>query len=80
MEIENPSCDLNFVFPQLPKVFTKVAYEVELGVVIGKPCKNVSKADAMSYVAGYCLALDLTAQCNLVRRWMHSIKSHCCNQ
>ncbi|KAH8367575.1 acylpyruvase FAHD1, mitochondrial isoform X2 [Drosophila serrata] len=49
----------------LPKVFTKVAYEVELGVVIGKPCKNVSKADAMSYVAGYCLALDLTAQCNL---------------
>ncbi|KAH8265388.1 hypothetical protein KR038_005698 [Drosophila bunnanda] len=51
----------------LPKVFTKVAYEVELGVVIGKSCKNVSKADAMSYVAGYCLALDLTAQCNLVR-------------
>ncbi|EDX12129.1 acylpyruvase FAHD1, mitochondrial isoform X2 [Drosophila simulans] len=49
----------------LPKVFTKVAYEVELGVVIGKNCKNVSKADAMSYVAGYCLALDLTAQCNL---------------
>ncbi|EDW96223.2 uncharacterized protein Dyak_GE25709 [Drosophila yakuba] len=49
----------------LPKVFTKVAYEVELGVVIGKPCKNVSKTDAMSYVAGYCLALDLTAQCNL---------------
>ncbi|XP_017074579.1 acylpyruvase FAHD1, mitochondrial [Drosophila eugracilis] len=49
----------------LPKVFTKVAYEVELGVVIGKPCKNVSKADAMKYVAGYCLALDLTAQCNL---------------
>ncbi|KAH8381814.1 hypothetical protein KR009_000318 [Drosophila setifemur] len=49
----------------LPKVFTKVAYEVELGVVIGKPCKNVSKEDAMNYVAGYCLALDLTAQCHL---------------
>jgi len=46
-----------------------VAYEVELGVVIGKPCKNVSKADAMNYVAGYCLALDLTAQCNLVRKY-----------
>ncbi|XP_002070325.2 acylpyruvase FAHD1, mitochondrial isoform X2 [Drosophila willistoni] len=50
----------------LPKVFTKVAYEVELGVVIGKQCKNVSEAEAMKYVAGYCLALDLTAQCNLV--------------
>ncbi|XP_017848046.1 acylpyruvase FAHD1, mitochondrial isoform X2 [Drosophila busckii] len=49
----------------LPKVFTKVAYEVELGVVIGSRCKNVSKADAMQYVGGYCLALDLTAQCNL---------------
>ncbi|EDV43486.1 uncharacterized protein Dana_GF16499, isoform A [Drosophila ananassae] len=49
----------------IPKVFSKVAYEVELGVVIGKPCKNVSKARAMDYVAGYCLALDLTAQCHL---------------
>jgi len=46
-----------------------VAYEVELGVVIGKACKNVSEADAMNYVAGYCLALDLTAQCNLVRKF-----------
>ncbi|XP_022210023.1 acylpyruvase FAHD1, mitochondrial [Drosophila obscura] len=49
----------------LPKVFSKVAYEVELGVVIGTRCKNVSKQDAMKYVSGYCLALDLTAQCNL---------------
>lgn len=56
---------LNRIF-QIPKVFSKVAYEVELGVIIGKPCKNVSKAKAMDYVAGYCLALDLTAQCHLV--------------
>ncbi|XP_062124688.1 acylpyruvase FAHD1, mitochondrial isoform X2 [Drosophila sulfurigaster albostrigata] len=49
----------------LPKVFNKVAYEVELGVVIGSRCKNVSKEHAMEYVGGYCLALDLTAQCNL---------------
>ncbi|KAH8294929.1 hypothetical protein KR018_004335 [Drosophila ironensis] len=49
----------------LPKVFTQVAYEVELGVIIGKPCKNVTTDKAMDYVAGYCLALDLTAQCNL---------------
>ncbi|BFF90257.1 acylpyruvase FAHD1 mitochondrial [Drosophila madeirensis] len=49
----------------LPKVFSKVAYEVELGVVIGTRCKNVSKQDAMKHVSGYCLALDLTAQCNL---------------
>lgn len=49
----------------MPKVFTKVAYEVELGVVIGSRCKNISKSEAMDHVSGYCLALDLTAQCNL---------------
>ncbi|XP_075145462.1 oxaloacetate tautomerase FAHD1, mitochondrial isoform X2 [Haematobia irritans] len=49
----------------IPKVFTKVAHEVELGVVIGKHCKNVSTAEAFSYVGGYCLALDMTAQCDL---------------
>uniref|UniRef100_A0A1I8PUX1 oxaloacetate tautomerase n=2 Tax=Stomoxys calcitrans TaxID=35570 RepID=A0A1I8PUX1_STOCA len=49
----------------IPKVFTKVAHEVELGVVISKHCKNVSAADAFSYVGGYCLALDMTAQCDL---------------
>lgn len=46
-------------------MFTKVAFEVELGVVIGKRCKNVTKASAMDYVGGYCLALDMTAQCAL---------------
>lgn len=49
----------------IPKVFTKVAHEVELGFVIKKTCKNVSKEDALNYVGGYCLALDLTAQCEL---------------
>ncbi|XP_017469940.1 PREDICTED: acylpyruvase FAHD1, mitochondrial [Rhagoletis zephyria] len=49
----------------IPKVFTKVAHEVELGVVIGKRCKNVKKEQALNYVGGYCLALDMTAQCNL---------------
>lgn len=36
-----------------------------MAVVIGKRCKNVSKAEALDYVAGYCLALDMTAQCSL---------------
>ncbi|XP_073819402.1 oxaloacetate tautomerase FAHD1, mitochondrial isoform X1 [Musca autumnalis] len=49
----------------IPKVFTKVAHEVELGVVIGKHCKNVSRDEALSFVGGYCLALDMTAQCEL---------------
>lgn len=32
-------------------------------MIIGKKCKNVSKSEAMQYVGGYCLALDMTAQC-----------------
>jgi 2-keto-4-pentenoate hydratase/2-oxohepta-3-ene-1,7-dioic acid hydratase in catechol pathway len=39
-----------------------VHHEVELGVVIGKKCKNISKNDAMSYVLGYLVALDITAR------------------
>jgi 2-keto-4-pentenoate hydratase/2-oxohepta-3-ene-1,7-dioic acid hydratase in catechol pathway len=36
-----------------------VAYEVELVAVIGRPAHNVDVAEALSYVAGYCLANDL---------------------
>lgn len=36
-----------------------------MGVVIGSRCKHVSTSQAMDHVSGYCLALDLTAQCNL---------------
>ena len=35
-------------------------YEPELAVVIGKQCSNVTEADALSYVAGYACALDMT--------------------
>lgn len=45
---------------KVPKVFGAINYEAELGVVIGKKCSNVSPDQAMSYVAGYCLALDMT--------------------
>lgn len=35
---------------------------VELAVIIGKLAKKISKQDAMNYVAGYAVALDLTAR------------------
>jgi 2-keto-4-pentenoate hydratase/2-oxohepta-3-ene-1,7-dioic acid hydratase in catechol pathway len=35
-------------------------HEVELAVVIGYPCKNVTKEEALLYVAGYCIGLDIT--------------------
>ena len=34
--------------------------EVELVVVIGKAAKDVSAAQALDYVAGYCIGLDIT--------------------
>ncbi len=40
----------------------KVDYECELGVVIGKPCKNVRREDALKYVLGYTAANDVSAR------------------
>ncbi|KAJ7073870.1 hypothetical protein C8F01DRAFT_1205237 [Mycena amicta] len=37
-------------------------HEVELGVVIGKGGRDISEADADSHVAGYALAVDMTAR------------------
>ncbi|MFM8220942.1 MAG: fumarylacetoacetate hydrolase family protein [Planctomycetaceae bacterium] len=39
-----------------------VDYECELAVVIGKPCHNVSRADALNYVLGYTCANDVSAR------------------
>ncbi|OZJ05465.1 hypothetical protein BZG36_01663 [Bifiguratus adelaidae] len=39
-------------------------YEVELAIVIGKPCRNVTKEDALNYVAGYTICNDVSA-----RKW-----------
>jgi len=41
---------------------TEVDFECELAVVIGKKCKNVSKADALNYVLGYTCANDVSAR------------------
>ncbi|MCU1292169.1 MAG: Ureidoglycolate lyase [Bryobacterales bacterium] len=44
----------------LPRGSKKSDWEVELGVVIGKPAKYVSEAEALSYAAGYCVVNDLS--------------------
>jgi 2-keto-4-pentenoate hydratase/2-oxohepta-3-ene-1,7-dioic acid hydratase in catechol pathway len=35
-------------------------HEVELAFVIGKPASRVARADALNYVAGYCIGLDIS--------------------
>ncbi len=45
---------------EIPRDSLKTDWEVELGVVIGRPCKNVDEADALDYVAGYCVINDVS--------------------
>jgi 2-keto-4-pentenoate hydratase/2-oxohepta-3-ene-1,7-dioic acid hydratase in catechol pathway len=44
----------------LPKNSVKSDWEVELGIVIGTTARYVSKKDALSYVAGYCVVNDVS--------------------
>src|ERR1700761_4802373 len=44
----------------VPKESTKLDYEVELGIVIGKRACYLTKESAMDVVAGYCLANDVS--------------------
>ena len=45
---------------RIPRGSTQTDWEVELGVVIGSPAKYVSEADALNYVAGYCISHDIS--------------------
>ncbi len=46
----------------IPEVSSKIDWEVELGVVIGKTCKSVNEKKALDYVAGYTVINDLSAR------------------
>jgi 2-keto-4-pentenoate hydratase/2-oxohepta-3-ene-1,7-dioic acid hydratase in catechol pathway len=53
----------NCVIKLPPKeLSTKFDYETELLIVIGKRARNVSEADALNYVAGYCTSNDFSAR------------------
>lgn len=49
---------------RMPAVSDKLDYEVELGVVIGRRCRDVKAADARAVIAGYTVCNDFT-----VRDW-----------
>ena len=44
----------------LPRGSAKTDWEVELGVVIGKTASDVSREEALSHVAGYCVVNDVS--------------------
>lgn len=56
----------------MPRGSTHTDWEVELGVVIGKEAKYVSKDNALDYVAGYCIVNDVSErhfQTQLTGQW-----------
>jgi 2,4-diketo-3-deoxy-L-fuconate hydrolase len=45
---------------KLPTVSKQVDWEIEIGVVIGKPGRNIKESEAMDHVAGYTIMNDLS--------------------
>ncbi|MDI6746126.1 MAG: fumarylacetoacetate hydrolase family protein [Rhodocyclaceae bacterium] len=59
-------CDNTIIGPgdpiELPPQSQRVTAEGELGVIIGRTCHCIDRADARTYIAGYCLVIDMTAE------------------
>ncbi|HEX9790194.1 MAG TPA: ureidoglycolate lyase [Kiloniellales bacterium] len=53
--ISGPNDDI-----EIPRKSVKTDWEVELGVVIGKPAKYVDEKQALAHVAGYCTINDVS--------------------
>jgi 2,4-diketo-3-deoxy-L-fuconate hydrolase len=45
---------------RMPKNSTKVDWEVELGVVIGRPGREIDENEAAAHIAGFCVVNDLS--------------------
>jgi 2,4-diketo-3-deoxy-L-fuconate hydrolase len=57
----------------IPRGSEKTDWEVELAVVIGERASYVSEADALNYVAGYCVCNDVSERAYQIERsgqWM----------
>lgn len=61
--IVGPNDDVEF-----PPGAQKVDWEVELGVVIGRATRYVSKAEALDHVAGYCIVNDVSERAYQLER------------
>ncbi|RXT02805.1 fumarylacetoacetate hydrolase family protein [Ammoniphilus sp. CFH 90114] len=47
---------------EIPLQSDRTTAEAELGIIIGKECKDVSEEDAIHYIAGYTTITDMTAE------------------
>jgi 2-keto-4-pentenoate hydratase/2-oxohepta-3-ene-1,7-dioic acid hydratase in catechol pathway len=59
-------CDNTIIGPgdaiELPPQSERVTAEAEIGVIIGRVCRDIAEQQAPDYIAGYCLILDMTAE------------------
>jgi 2-keto-4-pentenoate hydratase/2-oxohepta-3-ene-1,7-dioic acid hydratase in catechol pathway len=46
----------------IPKQSTRTTAEAELGIIIGRKCKNVPESEARSVIAGFTAIIDMTAE------------------
>lgn len=61
--LEAPSCIVGSgVGIEIPRFTEQLDYEIEVGIVIGKTCKNVSVSDAMDNVVGLMIFNDVSAR------------------
>jgi len=66
-----PSAGIKIRFPD-----RLTHHEMELGVVIGKEGSEIAEADAMDYIAGYAIALDITVRGPEDRSFRKSIDNY----
>jgi len=58
-----PSCIAGPTDPlPYPEVTKELDWEVELAIVIGKRCKNISEGDALDHILGFTVAHDVSAR------------------
>lgn len=63
----------------IPRGSDKTDWEVELGVVIGRRAKYVPEAEALDYVAGYCVCHDVSERAFQIERSGQWTKGKSCD-
>lgn len=59
----------------LPDLERRIDHEVEVVVIIGKECSQVSESAALDHVFGYCIGLDMSVRGTEDRSWRKSYDS-----
>ena len=64
---------------EIPRDSTKLDWEVELGIIIGRQAKYVDETEALNYVAGYCIVNDVSERAFQIERQGQWTKGKSCD-